>query len=235
MSTKIIVSYDGTHNEDDAIALGRLLGDAGAEVSVAFVRHSHANTPADESVQQKQAEDAVARGVKLLGKAGAQGHVVVDPSTPHGLASLAEREGAELIVFCSDSHTAPGAVTVGNSAERLITGGSVAIAIAPSGYAARANQRPARIAATGADGDSSAADTAAGLASSFGATVVPLTSEDADFVVIGSRPEAAHGQVSLNSASEYLIEVSRSPVLVVARGVALNLGQSSKSSTEVQR
>jgi len=31
MSTKVIVSYDGTANEDDAIALGRLFANAGAE------------------------------------------------------------------------------------------------------------------------------------------------------------------------------------------------------------
>ena len=33
MSVKVIVSYDGTANEDDAIALGRLLSRAGAEAS----------------------------------------------------------------------------------------------------------------------------------------------------------------------------------------------------------
>ena len=38
--SKVIVSYDGTANEDDAIALGRILGDAGAEVSLAYVRHT---------------------------------------------------------------------------------------------------------------------------------------------------------------------------------------------------
>src|SRR5260370_641824 len=32
MSTKIIVSYDGTANEDDAIALGRVFATAGANV-----------------------------------------------------------------------------------------------------------------------------------------------------------------------------------------------------------
>ena len=40
MSTKIIVSYDGTNNEDDAIALGRIFARAGGEVSVAYVRHA---------------------------------------------------------------------------------------------------------------------------------------------------------------------------------------------------
>jgi len=41
MSTNVIVSYDGTANEDDAIALGRVFGSAGAEVSLAYVRHAH--------------------------------------------------------------------------------------------------------------------------------------------------------------------------------------------------
>ena len=40
MPAKIIVSYDGTANEDDAIALGRLLAAAGGEVSLAYVRHT---------------------------------------------------------------------------------------------------------------------------------------------------------------------------------------------------
>lgn len=40
MSAKIIVSYDGTANEDDAIALGRVFARAGGEVSLAYVRHN---------------------------------------------------------------------------------------------------------------------------------------------------------------------------------------------------
>ena len=35
MSTKIIISYDGTANEDDAIALGRVFAGGGAEVALA--------------------------------------------------------------------------------------------------------------------------------------------------------------------------------------------------------
>ena len=53
----------------------------------------------------------------------AASHVVTDRSTPEGLAALAEREGAEVIVFCSDSHTAKGHVAIGNSAQRLLEGG----------------------------------------------------------------------------------------------------------------
>ena len=46
MPAKIIVSYDGTANEDDAVALGRLLGQAGAEVSLAYVRPHRATRSA---------------------------------------------------------------------------------------------------------------------------------------------------------------------------------------------
>ena len=37
--TKIIVSYDGTENDDDALALARVFGDAGAALGLAYVRH----------------------------------------------------------------------------------------------------------------------------------------------------------------------------------------------------
>jgi len=40
MPAKIIVSYDGTAADDDALALGRLLSRAGASLSLAYVRHS---------------------------------------------------------------------------------------------------------------------------------------------------------------------------------------------------
>ena len=49
MPTKIIVSYDGTANEQDAITLGRLLGGAGAEISLAYVRHN----PETDSVREE--------------------------------------------------------------------------------------------------------------------------------------------------------------------------------------
>ena len=131
MSTKIIVSYDGTANEQDAIALGRLFGDAGAEVSVAYVRHNPETDSVREEIAQAEAQSILDQGVELLGNPSAQRHVVTDRSTPDGLAALAAREGAEVIVFCSDSHTAKGHVAVGNSAERLLNGGRTAIAIAP--------------------------------------------------------------------------------------------------------
>jgi nucleotide-binding universal stress UspA family protein len=135
MSAKIIVSYDGTANEDDAIALGGLFARAGADVSIAYVRHTHEPDDDRETLVQHEATALVERGVQLLGIPTAGRHVVTDRSTPEGLRTLAEQVGADAIVFCSDSHTAKGHIGIGNSAERLLEGGRTAIGIAPAGLA----------------------------------------------------------------------------------------------------
>ena len=226
MPAKIIVSYDGTANEEDAIALGRQLGAAGAEVSLAYVRHNPETDSVREEIAQAEAESVLDHGVELLGSAAAKRHVVTDRSTPQGLASLAAREGADLIVFCSDSHTAKGHVAVGNSAERLLEGGSTAIAIAPVDLAERAQGSGIqRIVAVG-DADGGAVQTAAALARALAATVEPVAGEQTDLLVIDSRADAPQGRVSLSSSAAHLIETARCPVLVVPRGVTLSFGAS---------
>ncbi len=219
--SKIIVSYDGTANEEDAITLGRLLGRAGAEVSLAYVRHNPETDSVREEIAQAEAQSVLDHGVELLGTPGAQRHVVTDRSTPQGLASLAEREGADVIVFCSDSHTAKGHVAVGNSAERLLEGGRTAIAIAPVDLSERVESSGIqRIVAVG-DGDGGARQTAEALARALGASVEPVANDQADLLVIDSRANAPQGQVSLSSSASHLIETATCPVLVVPRGVTL--------------
>ena len=39
MAAGVIVSYDGTTNDDDALALGRMLDGGAATLSLAYVRH----------------------------------------------------------------------------------------------------------------------------------------------------------------------------------------------------
>lgn len=218
MSANIIVSYDGTNNEDDAVALGRLFASAGATVSLAYVRHAPEEETSREILAQHEAEELLRRGAELLGDGEAPRHVVTDRSTPEGLSRLAAQIDADTVVFCSDSHTARGSVTVGNSAERLLNGGAVAVAIAPAGYAQSADPRLARgIVVTG---DGSAQETAEALAKAF-ATELVAAGRDAGLVVVGSRPEAEEGRVSLSAASENLIENAGCPVLVLPRGKAL--------------
>jgi nucleotide-binding universal stress UspA family protein len=224
MPAKIIVSYDGTANEDDAIALGRLFGRAGAEVSLAYVRHSPEADSAREAIAQDEAERVLDRGADLLGDPHAARHVVTDRSTPEGLAALAEAQDADVIVFCSDSHTAKGHVAVGNSAERLLEGGRAAVAIAPVDLAERADPGIAKIVAVG-DGGGGARETADALAAAFGASVERVAGEDSSLLVIDSRPEVEPGRVGLSSSAAHLIEIATSPVLVLPRGKRLQFGR----------
>lgn len=221
MPTKIIVSYDGTANEEDAIALGSLLGRAGAEVSLAYVRHNPETDSVREEIAQAEAESILDQGVELLGLPATKRYVVTDRSTPQGLASLAEREGAQVIVFCSDSHTAKGHVAVGNSAQRLLEGGRTAIAIASVGLAEHLQSSGVQQIVAVGDADGGARESAQALATALGASVAPVANEQADLLVIDSRPDAQPGQVSLSSSASHLIETATSPVLVVPRGVKL--------------
>ncbi|HEY2140534.1 MAG TPA: universal stress protein [Solirubrobacteraceae bacterium] len=220
MSTKIIVSYDGTANEDDAIALGDVFALAGAEVSLGYVRHT------SQAVSDEEAQEVLTRGAALFAGTFASSHVVTDRSTPEGLRALAAELGADVIAFCSDSHTATGHISVGNSAERLLERGQTAIAIAPVGLAQdTAATRVRRIVSVGeAGGDDSADETARALAAALGAEVVPVADDSADLLVIGSRPDAEQGRISLSSSAAHLIEIATCPVLVVPRGVSLAFG-----------
>jgi nucleotide-binding universal stress UspA family protein len=217
MSAKIIIYYDGTNNEDDAVALGRVFAAAGAEVSLAYVRHAPEEEASREILAQHEAEVLLERGTELLGHEAAR-HVITDRSTPDGLGKLAAQTGADAIVFCSDSHTARGHIGVGNSAQRLLQGAAVAVAIAPAGFAREVARQVRRV---GVVGDDSAQATAQALARSLDADLGPVGEQNADLLVVGSRPEAEEGRVSLSAASENLIENANAPVLVVPRGKAL--------------
>jgi hypothetical protein len=215
MPAKILISYDGTANEEDAIALGRILGQAGAQLAIAYVTHGRQDSVGDT-------QNVLNRGLELLGSPGASGHVVDDRSTPEGLALLADGESADAIVFCSDSHTAQGHVSIGNSAQRLLEGGRQAIAIAPVGLAER-GEGIRRVVVVG-DGDGGARETAEGLARALGIEIAPVAGEPADLLVIDSREGAEQGRVSLSAAAEHLIETSTSAVLVLARGARVEFG-----------
>jgi nucleotide-binding universal stress UspA family protein len=224
MSAKIIVSYDGTANEDDAIALGRMLAAAGGEVALAYVRHTQEPDRDRETLAEAEAQELLERGLRLLGDPNAGRYAVTDRSTPEGLSALAERLGAHVIVFCSDSHTAKGHVSIGNSAARLLEGGRTAIAIAPVDLAE--SDRVIRRIVTVGDSDGGARQTAEALAGALNANVVPVADSEADLLVIDSRPEAQPGHVAITASAEHLIEIASCPVLVVPRGVVVPFGPS---------
>jgi len=218
MALKIIVSYDDTDNDRDALALGRLLAYSGAELSLAYVRHSQGG-----ALEEKEAEELLARGAASVGAPDMPRHVVVNAGTSVGLAELAERENADTIVFGSEYRTAPGTVKPGIPAHKLLLGGPAAIAIAPAGLHSRPSVSVNTIGLID-EGDEAARETARSLAAALGASVAEYDGGHVDLLVVGSRPESPEGKVTLSAASDYVIETATQPVLVVPRGVALNFG-----------
>jgi nucleotide-binding universal stress UspA family protein len=224
MEAKIIVSYDDTIYDVDALALGRALGDAGAEVALAFVRHAHEERDASEEVQRHHAETLLTHGADWLGKSGVRRHIVLNASTGAGLAELAEREHASVIVFGADYRTAPGLVAPGTAAARLLDGGGTAVALAPAGFRSLPRDAIANVAVAAGTDDPAATETAESLARQLGVGLVAAASGPRSLLVVGSRREAPAGRVLISAASEYAIETANFPVLVVPRGVPVRFG-----------
>src|SRR5436190_11870814 len=145
MAPRIIVSYDDTANDRDALALGRLLAVGGAELSLAYVRHVRQGEREREALEQRRAEELLAHGAETIGALDTPRHVVVHASTGEGLLELAQSEDADVVVFGSEYRTAPGTVVPGTSAQRLLSGGATAVAIAPAELRSRASVRVATI------------------------------------------------------------------------------------------
>jgi nucleotide-binding universal stress UspA family protein len=220
MAENIIISFDGSDNDHDALALGRLLADGGASLSLAYVRHSHESDASRERDAQSDAESILERGAKWLGQPEIERHVVVHASTGEGLRTLGEEQNADVIVFGSDWHTTPGHVQPGQSALRLMDGGPSAIAIAAAGLRNRKQPRIEHVALPGGEIDPAARESAEAFATRSGTPLALPTQENVDLLVVGSRPGAPEGHVSLSAAAEYLVETTTASVLVLPRGVA---------------
>jgi nucleotide-binding universal stress UspA family protein len=216
MALKIIVSYDDTDNDRDALALGRLLALPGAELALAYVRHSFG-----ESLDQHAAEALLARGAESVGTPDMPKYVVINPATSVGLAELVEQEDADVLVFGSEYRTAKGLVKPGISAHKLLLGGGSAIAVAPAGLWSEAEPSVGTVGVID-EGDVSARQTAESLAGALGASVVEHGSGRLDLLVVGSRKEAPEGKVVLSASSDYAVEAANYPVLVIPRGTVVD-------------
>ena len=221
MTPTMIISYDDTDNDRDALALGGLFAAAGASVELAYVRHAPEPDHDREVAAKRHANALLRRGAQALDAPDAPRHVVMHGSTGGGLRELAEQVDAEVIVFGSDYRTPSGTVRPGTSAQRLLSGGPAAVALAPAGLRDRAPARLTRIGVLSDGPDLAAVETATSLAEETGAELVDPRTGNLDLLVVGSRPEAELGRVMLSAVTEYAIELSRCPVLVVARGTAV--------------
>jgi nucleotide-binding universal stress UspA family protein len=218
--TRIIVSYDDSDNDRDALTLGRLLAVSGADLSLAYVRHSQLPEQNREAEEKRQAEELLERGAREIGAPDMPRHVVFHASTGEGLIELAESEHADVVVFGSDYRTAAGTVQPGTSAQRMLSGGPTAVAVAPADLRSHPSVKVARIGVL-AEGDDAAQESASTLASALGATATDAEDESVDLLVVGSREGTPEGRVELSASAEYEIATATSPVLVVPRGKAV--------------
>ncbi|HUO74684.1 MAG TPA: universal stress protein [Solirubrobacteraceae bacterium] len=214
MSTDIIVSYDGTPNDDDALALGKLLAKTGASLALAYVRHSREFDPRREELAQHDAERRLEQGAAWLGNPDIPKHIVVSVSTGEGLEQLALEEGASVIVFGSDYRTPPGHAEPGNTAQHLLDGSTVAIAVAAAGLRTASDATITSIRVASPDGDTAAQRTADALAAKFGASV-SADEGDGDLIIVGSQEGLATGRIALSGWTRSQLNSVYGSVLVV--------------------
>ena len=220
---QVIVSYDGTRNDRDALALGRLLARAGCEISLAYVRHATEPGPEQEATAQREVEHLLAVGADLLDGTDVGQHVIVNSSTAEGLAALATELSTDVIAFGSSYRTPTGRLELPHTAEQLLDSGiACSLAIAPAGLRREPVERSiGTVSVYDEDDDKAAPASARSLAHALGAVV---TDEEADLLVVASRSEAPPGQLLLSGTAREQIEQARSPVLALARGAALSFG-----------
>jgi nucleotide-binding universal stress UspA family protein len=222
MAPHVIVSYDGTEHDQDALMLGRLLNDVGARLTLAYVRHAALADPTAELRAAREAEDLLEHGALLLEDPCTDRRVVMSPSTSEGLAQLAGAEQADVIAFGPEYRTPRGRVAAGRAAQALLENGPAAVALAPAGYAQSAGRRDLDvIGILPGTSDEAAVETAFSLAARHEARVTDSPRE-ADLLIVGSRPQAREGRVMITAAAAHAIEQGTAPVIVVARGVALS-------------
>ncbi|MGA9856862.1 MAG: universal stress protein [Solirubrobacteraceae bacterium] len=221
MALSAIVSYDDTQNDHDALMLGRTLRDAGAKLTLAYVRHAAHQRIDHEQLSQHEAEALLERGSRWLEDTYVERRVVLSPSTGEGLRWLAGAEHADIVVFGSDYRTRRGHVAVGRSAQTLLEGGPAAVALAPADFAATGNHDICTIGVLSGSADEAAIETAFSIAGRLDAKVVDAD-RGVDLLVVGSRAEARAGAAMITSRAQNAIEEATCPVLVVARGVALH-------------
>jgi nucleotide-binding universal stress UspA family protein len=220
MSSEVIISYDGTANDDDALALGRMLAPL-SELALAYVRHAPEIDPDRERLAQHDAERRLEQGAERLGDPEIPLHVVFSGSTGAGLEELAHTEGASVIVFGSDYRTPPGHSEPPTSAQRLLEIGAIGIAVAAAGLRDEGGAGIGSIALPAVQEDGAARETAEALAARLGASVVTADGAAADLIVVGSQPGAPVGRIALSGSARSKLDASRGSVLVVPSGKPL--------------
>src|SRR3954453_1851633 len=175
--TKIIVGVDASAGANDAICLASRLADiTGAQLMLVnvFPYDQHPSRAVNTAFEQYLRQDSTELLEALRSRLGDETvavRAVPNPSSAHGLDTVAEHEDADLIVVGSTHTGRTGRVLPGSTAERLLHGAPCPVAVAAKGYADHGAKAPTTI-GCGFDGSPSsqrALEAAGGLAAATGA------------------------------------------------------------------
>ena len=215
MALKIIVSYDDTDYDRDALALGRLLALGGRRALARLCRPLLRRRARGEG-----GGGDVGPRRRLGRRAGHAPHVIVNAGTSVGLTEIAERENADVIVFGSEYRTAQARSSRASPPTNCC---SVARRQSPSPRPACTPRR--RYRSTPSASSTRATPPPVRPPTASLRRSAPASAEygsgPVDLLVVGSRPEAPAGKVVLSAKSDYAVEAANYPVLVVPRGTSL--------------
>src|SRR6202161_4821902 len=99
MATHAIISYDDTQDDHDALMMGSVLAEAGADLTLAYVRHAVQSRPDHEELAHGAGDAPLAPRGDWLGRPEIGRRIVMSPSTGEGLSWLAEQEQADIVAF----------------------------------------------------------------------------------------------------------------------------------------
>ncbi len=153
MFRHVFVGVDGRPAGRDAVALAQQLAAPDAPPTLVHIRERAPVGGASHAYEERVEQESTRILEQERAATGARGEQfsITATSVGRGLHSLAERDGADLIVVGSCHRGFPGRVLVGNQTGRALNGASCAVAVAPVDYA----KEPARITAIGIGYDGS--------------------------------------------------------------------------------
>lgn len=142
MYRTILVGIDQREQSRDALALGRLIAErTGAQLVGVCVYASRAMGNPRWEEEARQLADRTARDALEGGPGGEQAATIASTSPARGLHEAAEHFGAGLIVVGSAHRGKIGRLMAGSTASGLLAGAPCAVAVAPAGYAGRADAK----------------------------------------------------------------------------------------------
>src|SRR4051794_908052 len=138
----VVTGFDGTPSGEDAVALARACARVLDSTLVVATVHpapapiSSARVDAEwVADRHQQAENVLDAARPLLTDVQPVDYrVVASSSAAHGLHDIAEEAAAALIVVGSSSRAAQHRLLAGSTADRLLAGSQVPVAVAPRGY-----------------------------------------------------------------------------------------------------